>query len=176
VSKTASIADRAYRDGICCPNGAGEFNISVNGEPGANSSSGECRDVVQECSTAGWQYGPQRRRSARCRVRWPRTHTRRFGRCRVSQPVLLLPCLALTRLPSWIICSHSLPIGLIPGDEYQLVILDSVGDGMCCGYRDAFATLHATANDYDPLMTEMYRGHRISNNACIAGQRDQQSC
>jgi hypothetical protein len=38
-----------YRDGICCQYGAGEFNISVNGEPGANSSSGECRDVVREC-------------------------------------------------------------------------------------------------------------------------------
>jgi hypothetical protein len=33
--------------------------------------------------------------------------------------------------------------GLVPGDEYQLVILDSVGDGTCCGYGDWFAALYA---------------------------------
>jgi hypothetical protein len=27
-------------------------------------------------------------------------------------------------------------VGLDPGDEHQLVILSSVGDGMCCGYGD----------------------------------------
>jgi hypothetical protein len=31
--------------------------------------------------------------------------------------------------------------GLVPGDEHQLVILDSVGDGMCCGYRDRLDAL-----------------------------------
>jgi hypothetical protein len=28
---------------------------------------------------------------------------------------------------------------LVPGDEHQLVILDSVDDGMCCGYVDRSA-------------------------------------
>jgi hypothetical protein len=36
-------------------------------------------------------------------------------------------------------------VGLGPGDEYELVILDSVGE--------AIATLHATTNDYDSLIT-----------------------
>jgi hypothetical protein len=56
VSKTASIPDGAYTfemadtygDGICRQYGAGDFNISVNGEPGANSSSGGFRDVVRK--------------------------------------------------------------------------------------------------------------------------------
>jgi hypothetical protein len=34
-------------------------------------------------------------------------------------------------------------VGLVPDDEYQLVILDSVGDGTCCGYGDWFAALYA---------------------------------
>jgi hypothetical protein len=47
-----------HGDGICYEYGAGEFKITVNGEPGANnSSSGEFRDFVREsfdvvgCST-----------------------------------------------------------------------------------------------------------------------------
>jgi hypothetical protein len=37
-------------------------------------------------------------------------------------------------------------VGVVPGDEYQLVVLDSVGDGMCCGYGDgsAAATVDTT--------------------------------
>jgi hypothetical protein len=30
------------------------------------------------------------------------------------------------------------PVGLVPGDDYQLVIHDSVDDGMRFGYRDRF--------------------------------------
>jgi hypothetical protein len=48
VSKTAHIAEGVYiyestdtyGNGICCPYGAGEFNITLNGEPVAISSSG----------------------------------------------------------------------------------------------------------------------------------------
>jgi hypothetical protein len=29
-------------------------------------------------------------------------------------------------------------IRLVPGDDYQVVILDSIGDGMCLGYRVAY--------------------------------------
>jgi hypothetical protein len=38
-------------------------------------------------------------------------------------------------------------VGLVPGDEYQLVILDSVDHGMCCGYGDGSAALYTTAVD-----------------------------
>jgi hypothetical protein len=76
VSKTASIADGAYTfemadthgDEICWQYGADEFNISVNGKPGANSSSGDFRDFVRECFDGRAQYWPRRRRSVRCRV------------------------------------------------------------------------------------------------------------
>jgi hypothetical protein len=37
-------------------------------------------------------------------------------------------------------------IGLAPGDEYQLMILDSVGGGTCCGYRDGFHRVYATVD------------------------------
>ena len=42
--------------------------------------------------------------------------------------------------------------GVVPGNEYQLVILDSVGDGMCCGYGDGSAALYATADDFNVLI------------------------
>jgi hypothetical protein len=47
----------------------------------------------------------------------------------------------------------SQPVDLIPGDEYQLVILDSAGDGMCCDYGEGSIALYATVNDADVLIT-----------------------
>jgi hypothetical protein len=44
-------------------------------------------------------------------------------------------------------------VGFVPGDEYQLVILGSVGDAMCCGYGDGSAALNATVNDSGVLIT-----------------------
>jgi uncharacterized protein (DUF779 family) len=44
-------------------------------------------------------------------------------------------------------------VGLVPGDEYQLVILDSVDDGMSCGYGDGSAALYTTVDDSDVLIT-----------------------
>jgi hypothetical protein len=44
-------------------------------------------------------------------------------------------------------------VGLVPGDEYQLVILASVGDGMCYGYGDGSVELYATVDDSDVLIT-----------------------
>jgi hypothetical protein len=43
--------------------------------------------------------------------------------------------------------------GLVPGDEYQLAIPDSVGDGMCCCYGDESDSLYATADNSDVLIT-----------------------
>jgi hypothetical protein len=44
-------------------------------------------------------------------------------------------------------CLLSQSVGLVPGDEHQLVIFDSVGDGMYCDYRDGlYALLRALRN------------------------------
>jgi hypothetical protein len=32
-------------------------------------------------------------------------------------------------------------VDLVSDDEYQLVMIDSVGEGMCCGYADGSAVL-----------------------------------
>ena len=44
-------------------------------------------------------------------------------------------------------------VGLVPGDDYQVVILDSIGDGMCLRYGDGSLTLYATADDSELLVT-----------------------
>ncbi len=44
-------------------------------------------------------------------------------------------------------------VGLVPGDEYQLVILDSVGDGMCCANGEGSIALYVTIDDTDVLIT-----------------------
>jgi hypothetical protein len=73
VSKTACVAERAYTfemtdtygDEICCQYGAGEFKITVNGEPGAISSrrcSGDLRRGLA-------QYWPHSRLPVGYRIR-----------------------------------------------------------------------------------------------------------
>jgi hypothetical protein len=44
---------------------------------------------------------------------------------------------------------HSLwhSVGVVPGDDYQFVILNSIGDVTCLGYADGSLTLYATADD-----------------------------
>jgi hypothetical protein len=48
-----------YGNGICCQYGAGAFKITVNGDAGAISSSGEFRDVVRKSfDVVGRNTGP----------------------------------------------------------------------------------------------------------------------
>jgi hypothetical protein len=44
-------------------------------------------------------------------------------------------------------------VGLVPGDEYQLAILDFVGDGMRCGYGDRSDSLYPTVDDANMIIT-----------------------
>jgi hypothetical protein len=73
--------------------------------------------------------------------------TRRVGCSRVSQPVLLLPRPALTKLLAFTYLSLQ-SVSLVPDDEHQLVIQDSVAGGMRCGYYgDGSAALFAAVDD-----------------------------
>jgi hypothetical protein len=44
-------------------------------------------------------------------------------------------------------------VGVVPGNDYHFVILNSIGDGMCLGYGDGSLTRYATANDSELLVT-----------------------
>jgi hypothetical protein len=59
-------------------------------------------------------------------------HMRRVGRSRVSRPVLFKQVFGFNEVTELFFVSQS--VGLVPSDEDQLVILDSVGEGTCCGY------------------------------------------
>jgi hypothetical protein len=54
---------------------------------------------------------------------------------------MLLPLLAFTEVTEF---GHlaSQSVEWVPYDEYQLVVFDSVIDGMCCGYGDRSALLY----------------------------------
>jgi hypothetical protein len=43
-------------------------------------------------------------------------------------------------------------VGLDPGDEYQFMILDSVGDGMCCGSGDESSALYPIVDASNVLL------------------------
>jgi hypothetical protein len=82
------------------------------------------------------------------------TLMRRAGRYRVSRPVLFKRRAALNCFNEVTKFCYLLSqsIGSVLG-EYQLVILDSVGDGMRYGYGDVSAALCATVDDFDVLIT-----------------------
>jgi hypothetical protein len=57
-------------------------------------------------------------------------------------------------------------IDLVPGVEYQLVIPDSVGDGMCWGCGDGSASRYAPVDDSDVLITSINGVLVIRQRAC----------
>jgi hypothetical protein len=105
VSKTAYIAEGVYiyestdtyGNGICYPYGVGEFNTTVNGEPVAISSSGS-----GEIFRGRTRYWLQRWLPAGSCVHYPY-----YALVAIPRPVLVLPRLALTKLPSLVICRGS---------------------------------------------------------------------
>jgi trypsin len=156
VSETAFVAEGAYTfemtdtygDGICCQYGSGEFNITVNGEPVAVGGNGEFGYVVQETfDVVG---------SGTVDYRLDVTYDDFPGETSWSLQSLTTGVVVaasgfgeVTGLG--FLLSQS--VGLVPNNEYQLVILDSVGDGMCCGYGDGSIALYAVVDDSDVLIT-----------------------
>jgi hypothetical protein len=114
-----------YGNGNCYQYNAGEYKITMNGEPGATNSNG-IFDVVG-CAT-----GPNvdyQRGVAYDDYLYETLQSRTTGAFQASVQLRRSDCVLFVMSQS---------VGLVPGDEYQLVILYSVGDGTCCGYGDRF--------------------------------------
>ena len=159
VSKTAFVGEGAYTfeltdtfgDGICCQYGTGEFNITVNGEPVVVGSNGEFEDVTRETfDVVGRNVGPAV--DYRLDVTYddyPYETSWSLQSLTTGAVVAASGFGEVTGLGFFL----SESVGLVPGDEYQLVILDSVGDGMCCAYGEGSIALYATVDDIDVLIT-----------------------
>jgi hypothetical protein len=140
-----------FGDGICCQYGSGEFKITVNGEPVAVGGNGEFGDVVQETfevvdvSTAPTvDY-----RLDVAYDDYPEETSWSLQSLTTGTVVAASGFNEVTELD--FLLSQS--IDLVPNDEYQLVILDSFGDGICCGYGDGSIALYAVVDDSDVLIT-----------------------
>jgi hypothetical protein len=162
VSKTTFVADGAYTfeltdtfgDGICCEYGSGEFKITVNGELLVTASNGEFEDVTRETfDVVGSGSG-----SGSVSVDYWLDVTYDDLPYETSWSLRSLTTGAVVAASGFgevtelgFFLSES--VGLVPGDEYQLVILDSVGDGMCCANGEGSIALYATVDDTDVLIT-----------------------
>jgi trypsin len=162
VSKTASVADGtytfeitdAYGDGFCCSYGNGEFKITVNGEPVVTGSNGDFEGViVKTFDVVGSNNG-----SAPAVVdyrldvtydEYPYETSWSLQSRTTNAVVAASDFYEVTE--SGFFLSES--VDLVPGDEYQLVILDSAGDGMCCAFGEGLIALYATVDDMDVLIT-----------------------
>jgi trypsin len=161
VSKTASVAEGAYTfelsdaygDGFCCQYGSGEFKISVNGEPVVVGSNGEFEGVVVETfDVVGRNAVVDVDVEYRLDVaydEYPNETSWSLQSLATGEVVAASGFNEVTE--SRFFLSES--VGLVPGDEYQLVILDSVGDGMCCAFGEGSIALYETVDDTDVLIT-----------------------
>jgi trypsin len=158
VSKTAFVAEGAYTfelsdtfgDGICCQYGSGEFKITVNGEPVVVASNGEFENVTRETfDVVGFGSGSVDYRLDVIYDNFPEETSWSLKSLTTGAVAAASGFGEVTELGF----SLSDAVVLVPGDEYQLIILDSVGDGMCCAYGEGSIALYATVDDTDVLLT-----------------------
>jgi hypothetical protein len=164
VSKTAFVADGAYTfeltdtfgDGICCEYGSGEFKITVNGELLVIASNGEFEDVTRETFDVVGSGSGSGSGSVDYTYRLDVVYDNYAYETSWSLQSLTTGASVAASgfgdvTESGFFLSES--VDLVPGDEYQLVILDSIGDGMCCAYGEGSIALYATVDDTDALIT-----------------------
>jgi trypsin len=159
VSKTASVAEGAYTlelsdtfgDGFCCEYGIGEFKITVNGEPVVVGSNGQFEGVVVETFDVVGR-NPVADVEYRLDVAYDAypNETSWSLQSRTTGAVVASSGFNEVAESSFFLSES---VGLVPGDEYQLVILDSIGDGMCCGFGEGSIALYETVGGTDVLIT-----------------------
>jgi hypothetical protein len=158
VVKTANVGDGAYTfemtdtfgDGICCLEGNGEFKITVNGELAA-SNNGDFEDVVREtfdvvgrATTTDVDYHLDVKYD-----NYPLETSWSLKSLTTGEVVVASEFNEVSELGFFL----SRAVDLIAGDEYELEIIDSVGDGMCCLYGEGSINLYATVDRVDALLT-----------------------
>jgi hypothetical protein len=159
VSETAFVAEGAYSfeltdtygDGFCCSYGRGEFKITVNGEPVVTGNNGAFRDVTAETfDVVGLNAAPAvDYRLDVAYDEYPYETSWSLQSLTTGAVVAASGFDEVTE--SGFFLSES--VGLVAGDEYQLVILDSSGDGMCCAFGEGSIALYATVDGMDELVT-----------------------
>jgi hypothetical protein len=137
VFKTAHIAEGAYTFEMAGTYGDGEFKITVKGEPVAISSAAESQDVARESfDVVGRRTGAV---VDYLLDEYPYDASWSLQSLTTGYVVAASGFDEVAEL--CYLLSQS--VGVVPGDEYQLVVLASVGGGMCCGYGDGSAALYA---------------------------------
>jgi hypothetical protein len=109
---------------------SGDFKNIVNDELVAISISRYFRDVVV-CGTGSTVI-------TGCMSRTTTIHMRRTGRSFMTSAVVAASGYNEVNEFGYL---SSQSVDLVPDDEYQFVILDSIGDGVGCGYADGAAVL-----------------------------------
>jgi hypothetical protein len=162
VSKNAFVAAGAYTfelsdtfgDGICCQFGSGEFSITVNGEPVVAGSNGGFQDTIAETFDVVQRISNVEPVVVDYRLdvtydSYP-DETSWSLRSLTTGAAVAASSLTEAVAPGSFL---SEPVGLVPGDEYELVLLDTAGDGMCCAFGEGAITLYGTVQDTDVLIT-----------------------
>jgi trypsin len=146
---TFEMTDDPFGDGICCEYGSGDFKITVNGEPVAIGGNGDFEYSIQETFDVGG-LGPAV--DFRLDVTYDEypEETDWGLRSRTTDTVVAASGFREVTEEGFFL---SQSVNLIPGDEYELVILDLHGDGMCCAYGKGSIALYATVDEVDVLIT-----------------------
>jgi trypsin len=163
-SYTFEMTD-TYEDGICCQEGNGEFSVTLNGATvftggqftdstaktfqvggastgggggfgsGAGSGSGSAGSVEYRVDVTYDNYPEE----TRWILRQVSTGANivEYGYYDINTEGYFL----------------SEPVDLVPGEEYRLIVRDSIGDGMCCDYGQGSIAVYATVDGVDEELT-----------------------
>lgn len=163
VVRTVNVADGAYTfemtdeyaDGICCQYGRGEATVTVNGEV-AVESDGSFQSLFSDTfDVVGLSSGPSV--AYRLDVTYDDYpyETSWSLKSRATGKVVASSGFDEVFTPSF---SLSQDVELVTGDEYDLEILDSVGDGMCCQFGNGSIALYAIVDGFDEFMITASNG------------------
>jgi lysophospholipase L1-like esterase len=152
-SYTFEMTD-SYGDGICCQHGAGEFEITVNGNGNTVATGGQFTDVDTKAFVVGGTSTPGSGDSGSgsdsvVEYRVDVTYDdypweTRWLLKQVSTGTILVDYnFDEVNTEGF---SLSVSVDLIPGEQYRLVVRDSFGDGFCCDYGEGSIAVYATVN------------------------------
>jgi trypsin len=149
---TFRMTDR-FGDGICCSEGNGEFQISVNGSTVVTG--GQFNNAVTETVVVPGGGGSALREFF-VDITYDNFPTE-------TSWAIVLP-LATTSDITIIVGfgtssggepggSYTVSADLVPGETYDLVLLDSVGDGICCQFREGSIEVYEAVNGQKITLT-----------------------
>jgi trypsin len=142
----------SYRDGICCANGNGYYEVKVNGETVASGGSFNARsnDNIAVASTGDEVVDSGSNVEFVVAVQYDKFPGETSWRLETANGGFIaeVPANSISRRYTYREFSLG-DAGLVPGEETVLKLGDTYGDGFCCSLGNGYIGVYAIVNGQD---------------------------